>query len=172
MGAGQWRIVFTRRRLQVPQSDDLLFTAIRDLDKWLDVHDVPDGQPFLISPQGQYDVRLNRFFAQARMSTAPPNTQAAHAYDLKNFLDFLWAGRGSVPWWEATSDDRAAYERWRRKDPAGPRVEHATWDREVATVNVFFEWAIGQGYLQINPILQRAARVRGGWRAESRGKCT
>jgi hypothetical protein len=39
-------------------------------------------------------------------------------------------------------------------------------------VNVFFEWAIGQGYLQINPILQRAARVRGGWRAESRGKCT
>ena len=121
-----------------------------DLDAWLDERGVLDGQPFLISPDGRYDVMLNRYFEQARMSVAPWNTQAAHARDLKNFLDFLWGNRGGKSWRDATAEDRAAYERWRRKDPAGPRVEHTTWDREVATVNGFFTWAVRQGLMGEN----------------------
>ena len=74
-----------------------------DLDAWLDERGVLDGQPFLISPDGRYDVMLNRYFEQARMSAAPWNTQAAHARDLKNFLDFLWAQPGGRSWREATA---------------------------------------------------------------------
>ncbi len=162
----RWHIAFTGRRLPRPQVHEPLLEVLGDLDGWLDERGVLDGQPFLISPDGRYDVTLNRYFEQARMSTAPWNTQAAHARDLKNFLDFLWGNRGGTSWREAAPEDRAAYERWRRKDPAGPRVEHATWDREVATVNGFFAWAAGQGFVDASPIVQRpsrASRCRAGW---------
>ncbi|GAA5766174.1 tyrosine recombinase XerC [Streptosporangium roseum] len=152
--------MFTERRLPRPRMDDPLLGSLGDLDEWLDRRDVLDGQPFLLSPQGEYDVALNRYFEQIGMATAPWNTQAAHARDLRNFLDFLWANRGGRPWREATPEDRAAYERWRRKDPAGPRVEPTTWDREVATVNAFFAWVVRQGYIEVSPIVQRESRDR------------
>jgi site-specific recombinase XerD len=72
----------------------------------------------------------------------------------------LWGSRGGKSWRDATAGDRAAYERWRRKDPAGPRVEHTTWDREVATVNGFFTWAVRQGLMDENPVIQRVSRAR------------
>lgn len=108
-----------------------LLEVVGDLDEWLDERDIQDGLPFLISPDGRYEVALNRYFEQAGMSAAPWNTQAAHARDLKNFLDFLWANRTGKSWREATPEDRAAYERWRRKDPRGPRVEHGLSVREL-----------------------------------------
>jgi site-specific recombinase XerD len=155
-----WRVAFTERRLPKPRTPEPLLDVLGDLDAWLDERGVLDGQPFLISPDGRYDVMLNRYFEQARMSAAPWNTQAAHARDLKNFLDFLWGNRGGKSWRDATAGDRAAYERWRRKDPDGPRVEHTTWDREVATVNGFFTWAVRQGLMGENPVIQRATRAR------------
>lgn len=158
MVTGGWHVVFTMRGLARPLGHEPLLDVIGDLDEWLDERGVLDGQPFLISPDGRYDVALNRYFEQARMSAAPWNTQAAHARDLKNFLDFLRANRSGKSWREAAPEDRAAYERWRRKDPRGPRVEHATWDREVATVNGFFTWAVCQGYMDASPIVQRPSR--------------
>jgi hypothetical protein len=158
MVTGGWHVVFTVRRLARPLGHEPLLDVIGDLDEWLDERGVLDGQPFLISPDGRYDVALNRYFEQASMSAAPWNTKAAHARDLKNFLDFLWANRSGRSWREAAPEDRAAYERWRRKDPHGPRVEHATWDREVATVNGFFTWTVGQGYMDASPIVQRPSR--------------
>jgi hypothetical protein len=46
------------------------------------------GQPFLISPTGEYDVALNRYFSVWQASS-PWNTQAAHARDLRTYFDFL-----------------------------------------------------------------------------------
>jgi len=157
----RWHVVFTERRLPRPRVHEPLLDVLGDLDEWLDERGVADGQPFLIGPDGRYDVMLNRYFGQARMSAAPWNTQAAHARDLKNFLDFLWGNRGGRSWRDAEPEDRVAYERWRRKDPAGPRVEHATWDREVATVNGFFTWAVRQGFMEASPVVQRASRASG-----------
>ena len=96
MVTGGWHVVFTMRGLARPLGHEPLLDVIGDLDEWLDERGVLDGQPFLISPDGRYDVALNRYFEQARMSAAPWNTQAAHARDLKNFLDFLGrTGRAS-----------------------------------------------------------------------------
>src|SRR6266508_982696 len=155
----RWRVVFTRRGLPRPRVREPLLEVLGDLDEWLDRNEVLDGQPFLISPDGRYDVTLNRYFEQIRMGAAPWNTQASHARDLKNFLDLLWASRAGRSWRDATSEYGAAYERWRRKDQAGPRVEHTTWDREVATVNGFCNWAVRCGHLQASPIVQRVSRA-------------
>ncbi|MFC5667642.1 tyrosine-type recombinase/integrase [Kitasatospora misakiensis] len=147
------------------------------LDEWLDGHGVLDGQPFLISPAGAYDADLNRYFATA-LSASPWNTQAAAARDLRGFLNFLWFSRPPVllpgggaaherSWQDAVPEDRAAYERWRRKDPAGPRVEDSTWDREVSTVNEFYRWAISTDLVRVNPIVQRVVTLPDpvrGWR--------
>src|SRR6266508_1914481 len=97
----RWRVVFTRRGLPRPRVREPLLEVLGDLDEWLDRNEVLDGQPFLISPDGRYDVTLNRYFEQIRMGAAPWNTQAAHARDLKNFLDFLWASRAGRSWRDA-----------------------------------------------------------------------
>jgi integrase family protein with SAM-like domain len=122
---------------------------------------VPEGQPFLISPKGEYDVELNRYFS-VWLASSPWNTQAAHARDLRTFFGFLRFARGVHSWRGATADDRAAYE-CRRQDEHGPRVEDSTWDREVSTVNQFYLWAIEQDLVRANPIRQRAVAAWSPW---------
>lgn len=127
-----WRVHFTRRGLAQPLTPSPLLKSLPDLDAWLDEHGVLDGETFLLDPCGRYDVELNRFFA-GPLSLKARDTQAAVARDVKNFLNFLWFARGETGekgWRDANPDDRVAYEKWRRKDPAGPRVQDASWDRE------------------------------------------
>jgi site-specific recombinase XerD len=162
-----WQVHFTRRRLPWPAEPRPLLALWEptDIAGWLDAEDIPEGLPFLLDPEGRYDADLNRYFLRAPISTAPKNTQKAIAYDLANWLSFLWANRRRTDWRDATSDDRAAYQRWRRRDPNGPHIEGSTWVREVATVNRFYQWAIRQGLVTKTPIEQRPAR---GWRYRDR----
>lgn len=155
-----WRVHFTRRGLAQPLTPSPLLKSLPDLDAWLDEHGVLDGETFLLDPCGRYDVELNRFFA-GPLSLKARDTQAAVARDVKNFLNFLWFARGETGekgWRDANPDDRVAYEKWRRKDPAGPRVQDASWDREVASVNSFYQWAVGRGTVAVNPIRHRWIR--------------
>lgn len=102
-----------------------------------------------------------------RAHTGSENTQAAIAYDLANFLTFLWSHRhplGRRGWRDAEPDDRAAYQHWRRSDENGPGVQGSTWSREVATVNCFYRWAVDRGFVERNPFLQRPVRGRPGAR--------
>jgi site-specific recombinase XerD len=168
MSTMAWRVHFTRRRLPWPAElrPLLALWEQQDLDAWLDAEDVPEGLPFLLDPDGRYDVELNRYFLRAQVLAGPENTQQAIAYDLRSWLSFLWCNRGGKSWQDATSEDRAAYQYWRRKDPVGPHVEGSTWDREVATVNGFYRWAVGQGLVQTSPIEQRPVRRRREWGVE------
>ncbi len=145
-------------------------TLFAGIDQRLDELGVPEGQPFLLSPEGEYDVALNRYFS-VWLASSPWNTQAAHARDLRTFFDFLWFARGVHSWRGATVDDRAAYEWWRRRDECGPRVEDTSWDREVSTVNQFYLWAIEQDLVRANPIRQRVATAWSPWtRGPGRGE--
>ena len=155
----EWQVFFTRRRLPRPRVNAPPLPTGGNLDAWLDDHDVLDGSPYLLDPTGHYDVELNRYFL-GYLSAAPADTQRACAYDLKRFLAFLWDNRGGCSWRQATSEDRAAYQRWRLVDPRGPRVEPTTWDREVATVNQFYLWAVHHGLVAVNPIVARDSRSR------------
>ena len=94
---------------------------------WLGTEEIDDGVPFLIAPDGHYDIELNSYFL---LNPAPENTQAAIAYDLAGFFTFLWHHRhplGTRSWRDATADDRAAYQRWRRVDERGPGIKGSTW---------------------------------------------
>jgi site-specific recombinase XerD len=136
-----------------------LLAELGDLDDWLDERRVGDGSPYLIDPLGRYDVDLNDYFL-TELANEPTTTQEAAAYDLKRFLKFLWDNRGGRRWKVATAEDRAAFKHWRVGDIVGPRVELTTWDREVATVNQFYIWAVRQGHVARNPFRQRVSRSR------------
>jgi hypothetical protein len=118
----------------------------------------PPKTPFLLSPTFDYDVELNSFFLSGDMLSRAWNTQDGYARDLKAFLNFLWHNRNHASWRNATSADHLAYLAWRRKDPVGPRVDDATWDREVTAVNRFYDWQVSVNNVPDNPIPQRTRR--------------
>ncbi|MGY1495081.1 hypothetical protein ACW4TU_00260 [Streptomyces sp. QTS52] len=78
-----------RCRAKRPRSCGEFSALFADLGEGLDDLGVPEGQPFLISPAGVYDVALNRYFS-VWPASSPWNTQAAHARDLRTYFDFLW----------------------------------------------------------------------------------
>jgi hypothetical protein len=155
-----WQVHFTRRRLPWPAEPRPLLTLWQpeDLVAWLKAEGILDGLPFLLDPEGRYDVALNRYFLHGRVAAGSENTQQAIAYDLANWLNFLWCNRRQTNWPDATSEDRAAYQRWRRRDPDGPHVAGSTWWRESIHVNAFYRWAVRQGLVAVSPIEQRLAR--------------
>ncbi len=163
----------TRRDLAFPSSPLPFVNELpEDLSGWLDAAGIAEGTPFLLSPLWEYDVGLNGFFHGAQMATAPRTTSLGYAYDLAKFLTFLWECRGGRSWRDASETDHLAYLVWRRRDPAGPRVSGATWDREVAAVNQFYRWAVQRGHVTVNPVPQRASRVapvEAGHRGRGRG---
>lgn len=166
-----WQVHFTRRWLPWPAEPRPLLTHWEpgDLVAWLRAEGILDGLPFLLDPEGRYDVALNRYFLYGRIAAGPENTQRAIAYDLVNWLSFLWFNRRRTSWWDATGEDRAAYKTWRRNDPDGPHVSGATWNREVATVNGFYRWAVRRDLVRENPIEQRPTRDRDGHRRRDAG---
>lgn len=123
-----------------------------------------------MSPLLEYDVTLNEFFRQPAMRRAALSTQAGYAQNLAAFLSFLWSARDGRSWRDASEDDHLAYLWWRRRDPAGPRVAGATWDREVAAVNRFYRWAVRSGQVAQSPVPQEMRRSIGpsGWGARRR----
>jgi site-specific recombinase XerD len=170
-----WRVHFTRRLLQQPSEprDSLAGIDIEGIGEWLDAQSLSEGSPSLFAPDGAYDLELNRYFENSAVRFRSPHTAAAAAYDLADFLTFVWQHRppiGGGSWKDATPADRAAYLYWRRKDPEGPRVAGSTWSRSVATVNAFYTWAVGQGYVAVNPILQREVKSRPGRRGAQGGQ--
>lgn len=128
--------------------------------RWRDGAAIPAKTPFLLSPRFDYDTALNGFFMSADMLGAAYNTQIGYARDLKAFLNFLWHNRNRVTWRDASTADHLAYLAWRRRDPAGPRVDDSTWDREVTAVNRFYGWQVSAKHLAQNPIPQRARRAQ------------
>jgi hypothetical protein len=121
---------------------------LEDWDDWLRREDVLPRTPFLISPGCEYDVALNEFFRDSPIAARAPRTLEAYASDLARFLNFLWLARGDKSWRDVTAADHLAYLSWRRRDAAGPRVAGSTWNREVAAVSQFYEWAVERDRMQ------------------------
>jgi hypothetical protein len=71
--ATTWQVHFTRRRLPWPAEPRPLLGGweAAGLAGWLDAEDIPEGLPFLLDPDGGYDIELNRYLLRAQISAAP-----------------------------------------------------------------------------------------------------
>ncbi|WP_169814559.1 site-specific integrase, partial [Nocardia pseudovaccinii] len=152
-----WSVHFVLADVPDPAPLLALNVDLSGLGTWVD--DVPPRTPFLISPRFEYDVQLNEFFRSPGMLGDAWNTQAGYARDIAAFLTFLWRSRHRKAWRDADEADHLAYAHWRRRDPGGPRIDDATWDREVSAQNRFFKWQVKARTLPENPIPQREGRT-------------
>jgi site-specific recombinase XerD len=165
-----WQVRATMEEFDLPPDgvrfDMRLLTEGRA--EWLRKVGLEPGTPFLISPQFEYDVALNRFFQSPGMRMRAVNTQFGYARDVAAFLTFLWVARRQRGWRDAVEEDHLAYLAWRRRDDDGPRIAGSTWNREVAGVDAFYRWAVRAGHVGTSPIPQVARRARVGSRLARR----
>ncbi|GGN29691.1 hypothetical protein GCM10011609_86900 [Lentzea pudingi] len=162
----RWHVRLTPAELPLPAAPLPFVADLPDgWEEWLRREGVVPGTPYLLSPTFEYDLALNDFFQSVGMVASAANTQVGYARDLAAWLTFLSTSRGRT-WRDATEADHLAYLYWRRRDPEGPRIAGAAWDREVAAVNQFYRWALKSGHVQANPIPQtwrRPVPVETGW---------
>ena len=99
-----------------------------------------EQQPFLISPSGLPDLRVNDFFMSRRMRSRSPLTWRKYAYSIGLWLNFLLAlGR---EWHEATYEDAEYFKEWRISDGRNPSpVEPTTFRGDLAALRSFYRWA-------------------------------
>ncbi|MFD4592858.1 tyrosine-type recombinase/integrase [Streptomyces rubiginosohelvolus] len=159
-----WQVRATMEEFDFPADGVLFDTRLltEGRAEWLREVGLEPGAPFLISPQFEYDVVLNRFFEAPGMRMRAVSTQFGYARDLAAFLTFLWVARRQRSWRDAVEEDHLAYLTWRRRDGDGPRVAGSTWNREVAGVDAFYRWAVRAGHVATSPIPQVARRARVG----------
>lgn len=147
-----WRLV------QVPGAAVPFSTADPVLGAWDDLEDrerrlgIGGGNWFLLSPGERPDPDILEFFRASAFLRKAPSTQASYANDLKVHFDFL--ARKGRSWRDATAEDFADYEFWRRRDPSNPRiVSGSKLNREIAACRLFYEWQANRGVIPASPVV-------------------
>ncbi|MEV4049570.1 site-specific integrase [Amycolatopsis sp. NPDC049688] len=124
----------------------------------LDRAGIGEGMPFVLEPDGSYDVHLNRFIRElATWGARSEHTRAAYARDLMLFGRFLHQHRGGRSIWHADQEDLRAYKRARRRTP-GFEVSASTWNRFIAALDKWVAWAMHERLLDQRPfrLLEKA----------------
>lgn len=133
---------------------------------------VRDGQPFILGPDGFYDLDLNRFLRELpSIGVRAENSIAAYAFDLTVFCRFLWNSRGGKRIWEVERVDALAFKQLRRSTP-GFEVAASTWNRFVAVLDKLVFWALDEKLMQRAPFRYRelwVATEYGGKTVQSNG---
>lgn len=112
---------------------------------------VAEGQVFALGPDGSYDVELNRFFRELDgWGVRSPNSVRAYARDLVLFGRFLAERRGGKSIWGAAQQDLRAYRRARRSGGPGA-VSARTWNRFIAALDKWVEWAVYEKLIEAAP---------------------
>lgn len=112
---------------------------------------VGDGLPFLLGPDGSYDLELNRFVRELDgWGVRSEHTREAYARDLMLFGRFLHEHRGGRSIWDAGQDDLRAYKRARRRTK-GFTVSASTWNRFIAALDKWVKWAIHEELIEAQP---------------------
>lgn len=118
----------------------------------LDRAGVRDGIPFVLGADGRYDFELNRFIRELpSWGVRSPHSVEAYARDLMVFGRFLSVCRGGRSVWEGGPEDLRAFKRARRPGPGGEGVAASTWNRFIAALDKFVEWALAEGLLVADP---------------------
>lgn len=116
---------------------DLARTALRGLE---DRDDRKHWQPFLTSPSGRPDLRVNAFFSSRKMRSRSPLTWKKYAHSLGLWLNFLIVlGR---EWDTATEEDAEYFKEWRITEASNPEpVAASTFRGDLVALRAFYRWA-------------------------------
>ncbi len=122
-----------------------------------------------LHPIYQYDLQLNRFLRELPHNGVRSwHSWKSYALDLLTWCRFL-EERRSTTVWKATRADLIAYHQIRRgvlpplsSDTAlGPSItaplSASSWNRTVAALDKFYQWAHTEGYVQVLPFTYREA---------------
>ncbi|WP_380633247.1 site-specific integrase [Saccharothrix lopnurensis] len=125
-----------RRFDTVVGATDVAVTAARDLEARGRKH----GQPFLISPSGRPDVRVNAFFSSRKMLGKSPLTWRKYSYSLGLWLNFLAVLEQQ--WDAATEEDAQYFKEWRITEESNlNRVDSSTFRGDLVALRSFYRWA-------------------------------
>lgn len=162
MGPASWQLHQIRRysRPTTAASSPLL-DVWSDLEGREEALGIPDGQPFLLRPDGAPDAAVLAYLNSASFRKLAPDSQLSYAKDLQVHLSFLTAK--GLDWREVTADDFLDYEYWRRRDADNPRrIGGAKFARELAACRRFYEWQVRRGEIASSPVVVSAVRRRDG----------
>lgn len=148
---GEWRLFWVERGGAPVDDDCEILTRWRDLEARDAELGFRDRQPILVSPDGRVDPRLIRFFRCSKFSTRSAGTQETYAPDYRMFFTFL--GRRGLGWDQATAEDLADWEEWRRRGAGNPApIGGSRWERELAALGMLYDWAVASGHMASSPI--------------------
>jgi site-specific recombinase XerD len=130
---------------------------------------VPDRMPFILASDGSYDVQLNRFLRELpHNSVRSWHSWKSYALDLLTWCRFLQERRRTTIW-KATRADLIVYHQARRGglaplssdlvlDPVlATPISAASWNRTVAALEKFYQWAMVEGYIRVPPFTYQEA---------------
>lgn len=122
---------------------------------------IPDGFPFIVADNGEYDSGLNRVL-RLMPSYGVRSVRSVHTYaDVYVAVDrFLHEQRDGRTLWEATRDDFAVLYSCRRLDTA-TRQGKATWNLWVAALDKLYQIGEDEGLVASNPFPRRISVARG-----------
>jgi hypothetical protein len=109
-----------------------------------------DRQPFLLSPTGSPDRRINAFFESRRVRRRSPLTWDKYAQSLRLWLNFLNVTGGR--WDDAEDEDAEFFKEWRPVEELNPRrVKPPTFRANLISLQVFYQWAAAESGVP-NPV--------------------
>jgi site-specific recombinase XerD len=125
--------------------------------------------PFILASDGSYDLQLNRFLRELPHNGVRSwHSWKSYALDLLTWCRFLQERRDTTLW-KATRADLIVYHQARRgalaplssdlafDPPITAPISAASWNRAVATLDKFYQWAHDEGYVHILPFTYREA---------------
>ena len=128
---------------------------------------VPDRMPFILNTDGSYDLQINRFLRELPHNGVRSwHSWKSYALDLLTWCRFLEERRDTTVW-KATRADLIAYHQIRRGvlpplssdtalDPSiTVPISAYSWNRTVAALDKFYQWAHDEGYVQVIPFTYR-----------------
>ncbi len=130
---------------------------------------VSDRMPFILAFDGSYDLQLNRFLRELPHNGVRSwHSWKSYALDLLIWCRFLQEHRNTTVW-KATRADLIVYHQARRRGlaplPSAPTLDSsrtafisaASWNRTIAALEKFYQWANAEGYVSVLPFTYREA---------------
>lgn len=113
---------------------------------------VTAGQPFVLGPDGSYDLHLNQFFRELpSWGVRAENSIAAYTRDVMLFCRFLHEGRDGKSIWQCDSTDLRTYKQLRLRTEGPTQVSLSTWRRSIAALDKWVRWSLAEGLLASEP---------------------